>query len=125
MTVPGRLSCERGQLRIRGPSQLPPTLRQEKPTMVERARKTKLRMERPARYRITVQGYLDASWSDRLGGLEITVSAVEQDLAVTQLSGELLDQAGLLGVLNALYNLHYPLISVDHFEDPVISPQMP
>lgn len=85
--------------------------------MDERSRKTKLKMENPASYRILVQGALDKSWSDRLGGLEITVNTAEQDFMVTQLVGELLDQAALFGVLNALYDLHNPLISVDLLED--------
>jgi hypothetical protein len=70
----------------------------------------------PAGYSITVRGCLDASWSDRLGGLQITVSNTEQEGAVTRLSGELLDQAALMGVLNALYSLQFPLISVHLWE---------
>ena len=41
----------------------------------------------PARYRILVQGGLDSRWSNRLGGLEITVTHLEEDFVVTQLSG--------------------------------------
>jgi hypothetical protein len=66
---------------------------------------------KPATYRILVQGSLDQRWSDRLGGLKIKVFSPEKDVYVTQLHGELLDQAALLGVLNALYDLHFPLIS--------------
>jgi hypothetical protein len=78
--------------------------------------KTTLTMDLPARYRIMVKGGLDASWSDRLGGLRITVSNSEQGEALTLLTGELLDQAALLGVLNTLYNMQHPLISVHHLE---------
>ena len=35
------------------------------------------------------------------------------EVPVTILSGRLLDQAGLLGVLNTLYDLRLPLLSVE------------
>ena len=85
--------------------------------MDERSRKTKLKMENPASYRILVQGVLDKSWSDRLSGLEITVNTEDKDFVVTKLWGELLDQAALVGVLNALYDLQLPLISVSLLDD--------
>jgi hypothetical protein len=73
-----------------------------------------LRLDMPATYRIRVQGILNESWSDRLGGVTITTSEAEDDAPVTILSGRLLDQAALLGVLNALYDLHLPLLSVEY-----------
>jgi ABC-type transporter Mla maintaining outer membrane lipid asymmetry ATPase subunit MlaF len=85
--------------------------------MAKRSRKTKLKMDNPAGYRILVQGALDKSWSDRLSGLEITVVTEDEDFVVTKLWGEVLDQAALFGVLNALYDLHLPLISVDLLND--------
>lgn len=75
--------------------------------------KTKLKITSPARYRILVQGELDRRWSNRLGGLEITTTSPAEDFVVTQLCGELIDQAALLGVLNSLYDLHLPLVSVE------------
>ena len=84
--------------------------------MHEQLPKTKLRIENPASYRILVQGGLDERWSSRLGGLMITSFVTEAGLVVTQLSGELMDQAALFGVLNALYDIHLPLISVVHFD---------
>jgi len=67
----------------------------------------------PATYRIRVKGYLDDRWSDRLGGMEI--SSIDQDEGAreTILVGWLPDQAGLCGVLNALYNLQLVLLSVE------------
>ena len=77
-----------------------------------------LTLDTPARYRIRVKGYLDSSWSDRLGGLDITASSQEDvGPTVTTLRGDLLDQAALAGVLNALYNLHLPLLSVEYLGD--------
>jgi hypothetical protein len=69
-----------------------------------------LKLWTPATYRIKVQGYLDDSWSDRLAGMRITTSS-QGDLAT--LVGRLRDQAELSGVLNALYELHLPILSVE------------
>jgi len=67
----------------------------------------------PATYRIEVQGRLDASWSSRMGGMTITSTGPEEEPTVTALVGQLIDQAALLGVLNFLYDLSLPLISVE------------
>ncbi len=72
-----------------------------------------LTLETPATYRICVQGKLDYSWSDRLGGMAITTTTTKEKLPVTILVGHLIDQAALAGVLNALYELHMPLLSVE------------
>ena len=73
-----------------------------------------LQLGTPARYQIRVKGYLDKSWSDRLGGMSITTTGQADEAPVTTLVGQLADQAALLGVLNALYNYyHCPLLSVD------------
>jgi hypothetical protein len=72
-----------------------------------------LRVIEPGTYTIRVQGHLDATWSDQLGGMRITVSGTSRR-AVTVLFGHHVDQAALLGVLNALYELGFPLLSVDY-----------
>ncbi len=59
-------------------------------------------------YNIRVEGHLDGAWSDWFDGLQITNS--ENGVAV--LSGEIVDQAALHGVLNKVRNLNLPLISV-------------
>ncbi|MEE9542705.1 MAG: hypothetical protein V3V95_02845 [Thermodesulfobacteriota bacterium] len=66
----------------------------------------------PATYRILVLGELDQSWSDRLAGMAISVDAHEEVGRVSTLLGLLKDQAELSGVLNSLYELHLPLLSV-------------
>jgi len=64
-------------------------------------------------YRIRIKGYLDGSWSDRLGGMEIKVIEQAEDAPETILVGWLPDQAALCGVINALYNLNLALLSVE------------
>ena len=68
----------------------------------------------PATYRIQAQGCLDKSWSDRLWGMRIKNSSQPGQAQVTTLVGHLRDQAALFGVLNNLYELHLPILSVEH-----------
>jgi hypothetical protein len=75
-----------------------------------------LTIDRPASYRIRVVGFLDKNWSDRLAGLEITCDEVQGRNSVTTLSGTLIDQAAVFGVLNALYDMRLPLLSVECLE---------
>ena len=73
----------------------------------------KLSNDMPATYRIRVQGSLAESWSDRLGGMDITTTGQTGEAPVTTLAGRLRDQAALCGVLNTLHNLRLPLLSVE------------
>ena len=72
-----------------------------------------LEFDLPATYRIRVKGHLDDRWSDRLGAMEISPIDQAEGGPATVLVGWLPDQAALCGVLNALYNLHLSLISVE------------
>ena len=65
-----------------------------------------------ANYVIRVQGSVGADWSDYLGGLEISLS--QQEPPVTTLRGEVLDQAALIGIINGLYDMGYPLLYVEY-----------
>jgi hypothetical protein len=66
----------------------------------------------PATYSIHVEGLLDESWSERLAGMKIKTNERRNLPSLTILSGQLTDQAELLGVLNALYNLGKSLVAV-------------
>jgi hypothetical protein len=59
-------------------------------------------------YQIRVQGKLDASWSEWLGELEIT----PQPDGDTLLTGSIVDQAALHGILDKLYGLNLSILSV-------------
>jgi hypothetical protein len=69
--------------------------------------------DRPGKYRICVQGFLDETWSERMAGMNITASIQGSQGQVTMLVGQLKDQSELAGVLNTLYELHLPLLSVE------------
>lgn len=69
-------------------------------------------MSGPAVYRIRVRGRLDAELSERLG-MRVENLARDNGKAESVLEGRLLDQAALAGVLNKLYELHFPVMAVD------------
>ena len=73
----------------------------------------------PATYRIKVGGELDKTWSDRLGGMRITTRKRKDQTVVSTLSGRLADQGELSGVLNSLYEMHFPLLLVEKCSGPV------
>jgi len=75
--------------------------------------KQRLHPDQPAFYRIQIQGYLGQHWSESMAGLTISVTG-ERDQSVTTLSGEVLDQAALMGVLKGLDGLGYTLLSVEY-----------
>lgn len=61
----------------------------------------------PAIYRIRVKGVLDPSWSDWFGGF--TIISTEDE---TELTGLVVDQAALHGILTKINDLGLSLISV-------------
>ncbi len=69
-------------------------------------------------YRITVEGKIDPSWSDWLGGLQLSSRKEAEDVQITTLSGVQVDQAALRGLLNRLWDLNLVLRSVRQV-DPV------
>jgi hypothetical protein len=72
----------------------------------------KLTLYKPAVYEIKVPGELDTSWSDWAGGMEISVEGEVEGTWVTTLTGAVVDQAALQGLLRRLYSLGLPLLSV-------------
>ena len=60
-------------------------------------------------FEIHVKGHLSSQWSDWLEGLQVELL----DNGEMILSGHLIDQAALMGVLNRLYNLNLTLLSVN------------
>ena len=72
-----------------------------------------MEFDKPAVYRICVEGQLQDRWSSRLAGLTITRQE-EGNKTMTVLHGSLLDQAALIGVLQSLYGLQLPLVSIEY-----------
>ena len=59
-------------------------------------------------YQIRIRGQIDESWSDWLGELAIT----PQPDGETLLTGPIIDQAALHGILDRLYALNLTLLAV-------------
>ena len=70
--------------------------------MTEQDKCSQINLGNPAAYRIKIGGDLDDSWSGYLGGLTIESTGGIKDASETVLTGQLIDQAALIGVLNNL-----------------------
>lgn len=81
--------------------------------------------DRPAVYQIRLQGRLPATWSDAVTAMTIKVTGDMSGDAiggagekpVTELRGEVVDQAALRGLLNEIYALQLTILSVVRVED--------
>jgi len=67
-------------------------------------------------YRIEVDGKVDASWSESLGGVEITSREEKIGGLVTILTSGMIDQAALRGLLIRLWDLNLSLRSIQPLE---------
>ncbi len=81
--------------------------------MANNENSAKLTFQEPAIYEIKVVGELDISWSKRLEGVNITKIERPDGEIRSVLVGRLGGQAALTGVINTLYNLRLPVISVN------------
>jgi hypothetical protein len=63
-------------------------------------------------YRITIKGHLDSDWSDWFDGLSIAHQGDEE----TVLTGPIVDQTALHGVLIKIRDLGLPLIGLSRAE---------
>ena len=66
----------------------------------------------PELYEIRVRGHLDARWANRFEGLTITL----EDNGDTLLTGPVIDQAALHGLLKKVRDLGLQLVSVSPVE---------
>ncbi len=66
----------------------------------------------PGHYEIRIKGHLDNRWADWFEGLTITL----EDDGETLLTGSVVDQAALHGLLRKVRDLGMPLISVKRIE---------
>jgi hypothetical protein len=69
-----------------------------------------------ARYEIRVGGHLDQRWLDWFEGIEITQSFNQNGSPITVLTGTIVDQAALHGILARVRDIGIPIISVNRIE---------
>jgi hypothetical protein len=74
--------------------------------------KQRINMFDPAVFGIRVNGRLRESWSDYFGAQSMSVQEDEAGRCTTLLISEPVDQAALIGMINYLYDLGLPLVSV-------------
>ena len=67
-------------------------------------------------YEICGQGHLDEQWAWWLEGMAITHGFSRDGTPVTRLSGPVLDQAALHGVLIKLRDIGIPILSINRLE---------
>ena len=66
----------------------------------------------PMVYQIRIKGHLGRQWTDWFGGLTITL----EDNGDTLVTGPVIDQAALHGLLRKVRDLGMPLLSVNRVE---------
>ena len=80
----------------------------------ERYRVMANRLDQPMVYQIRVKGHLGPQWTDWFAGLTITL----EDNGETLLTGPVVDQAALHGLLRKVRDLGMPLISAIRVKPP-------
>lgn len=66
----------------------------------------------PSLYQITVQGRLDESWSSWFDDMVVTIERDKNGITLTTLTGVVLDQPALYGLLSRIRDLGLLLMSV-------------
>jgi hypothetical protein len=69
--------------------------------------------DHPSRYQIRVKGYLDNDWSEWFDGLTIT----QDEDGTTMLTGTVIDQTALYGLLIKMRDLGLPILLVKRCVD--------
>jgi hypothetical protein len=72
-------------------------------------------MNQSTTYQIQVQGCLPRHWPDFFGQLTASVTDADGE-PITTLTGTVADQAALHGILQTLYTLGLPILTVQHID---------
>jgi hypothetical protein len=69
---------------------------------------SEINISSPIDIRIEVKGLLDNTMSDTLGGLSISNTTA----SMSYIEGVVTDQAALVGIINTLFNMRFPIVNV-------------
>ena len=72
------------------------------------------KLDQPMVYQIRIEGHLGPEWTDWFGGLAVTL----EEGGETLLTGPVVDQAALHGLLRKVRDLGMPLLSVIRVKPP-------
>jgi hypothetical protein len=75
--------------------------------------RSQLGLDGPATYRIEVEGRLDASWSVWFDDMTLTAERGEDGITITTLTGTVVDQPALHGLLARIRDLGLSLVLVE------------
>ena len=71
---------------------------------------------KPKTYQITFQGKLDGSWQNWFAGFNFSNKKDAYGNILTTLTGDVIDQAALRGILNKLWDLNFILVAAIRIE---------
>jgi hypothetical protein len=63
-------------------------------------------------YKLEIQGKVSDSWNDQFGPLKITQEVENKNVYKSTLVFRTKDQAELMNVLNIIYQMHLPILSL-------------
>jgi hypothetical protein len=75
-----------------------------------------LAQDQPGAYEIRVRGSIADNWSDWFEGMTIEHEAGTEGFPITVLTGTVVDQAALIGILRKLHDLRLQLLSLNQVE---------
>ncbi len=75
------------------------------------------RLDCPALYQIRVRGRLDAGWSDWFDGMAIASSQDQDGMTITTITGLVVDQVALHGLLARIRDLGLTLLNVERLAE--------
>jgi hypothetical protein len=68
------------------------------------------------RYEIRIGGHLSQRWTDWFEGMEITKAFDQNGFPITNLTGTIVDQSALHGILAKIRDIGIPIISVNRIK---------
>jgi hypothetical protein len=74
-------------------------------------------LQETARYEIRLKGHLDDRWAVRFGGMRVTRHHDSDGYPVTILSGPVIDQSALHGMLAVIRDIGIPVVSITQIKE--------